>query len=157
MVILRIMFFLADKVFSSAWKNRLLLKFEMRKIPPPPPQKKKNRQKKFPAAKSICESSLIKVYWDLNIWWFGQREDSKKPYGKPTQPTAAFLCCSCYHELFKSVSFISSLRGPKFDLMTSLWRYSANLHTFCQIFEKKIRSYLSMPNFLSIPFGMTEL
>ena len=31
----------------------------MRKIPPP--QKKKNMQKDVPAAKSICESSLIKV------------------------------------------------------------------------------------------------
>ena len=69
-VILLVIFFFADKVFPAVLKSRLLLKLEMCKIipPPPPPPKEKTCKKRFPAATSICESSLIKVYWDLQIW-----------------------------------------------------------------------------------------
>ena len=49
--------------------------------------------------------------------------------------------------LSKNISFIWFLGGPKFDLMTSLWRHLANLHKFLHSFEKTIRSNLSMPNF----------
>ena len=59
--------------------------------------------------------------------------------------------------LSKNINFIWFLGGPKFDLMTSLWRYLANLHKFLYSFEKTIRSYLSMPNFKSISFKMAVL
>ena len=59
--------------------------------------------------------------------------------------------------LSKNVNFIWFLGGPKFDLMTSLWRHWANLHKFLYSFEKTIRTYLSMPNFKSISFKMAVL
>ena len=52
---------------------------------------------------------------------------------------------SCNHELSQNISFTWFLRGPKVDLMTSLWRHLPNLHKFYYIFKKIIRSYLSMP------------
>ena len=67
-----------------------------------------------------------------------------------------FLDSSC-HVLSKNINFIWFLRGPKFDLMTSLWRHLTNLHQFLYSFEKTIRSYLSMPNFKSISFKMAVL
>ena len=67
-----------------------------------------------------------------------------------------FLYSSC-HALSKNINFIWFLGGPKFDLMTSIWRHLANLHKFLYSFEKTIRIYLSMPNFKSISFKVAVL
>ena len=63
---------------------------------------------------------------------------------------------SC-HVLSKNINFIWFLGGPKLDLMTSLWRHLANLHTFLCSFEKTIKSYWNMPNFKSISSKMAVL
>ena len=67
-----------------------------------------------------------------------------------------FLDSSC-PVLSKNINFIWFLGGPKFDLMTSLWRHLDNLHKFLYSFEKTIKSYWSMPNFKSISFKMAVL
>ena len=67
-----------------------------------------------------------------------------------------FLDSSC-HVLSKNINFIWFLGGPKFYLMTSLWRHLDNLYKFLCSFEKTIKSYWNMPNFKSISFKMTVL
>ena len=80
-VILLVIFFFADKVFPAALKNRLLLKFEICKIIPLP-QKRKHAKKGFPQQHRFVSLPLSK---STGTYRYGQREDSKKPYSKPTQ------------------------------------------------------------------------
>ena len=49
------------------------------------------------------------------------------------------------------------MNALKIDLMTSLFHHLANFHKFYYIFLKKIRNYLSLPDFESISFKMADL